>query len=131
MIDATAAAEAAPHSLLAARLAETGALTLDDVKALDAGDETARRVVVAAGRALGRSVAGLIGALNVNRILLLGSVPELGDAWLDAVRDEASARPRNARRRHPDRSGRSADDVVMLGASALLITRELDLVPRR
>ena len=133
VIDATAAAETAPNSLLAARLAESGALTFDDVKAaLDAGDETARRVVVAAGRALGRSVAGLIGALNVNRILLLGSVPELGDAWLDAVRDEASRRALGMLVEDTRIDlGRSADDIVTLGASALLITRELDLVPRR
>lgn len=133
LIDATAAAQASPDSMLAARLAETGTLTLDDVKAaLDGGDETARRVVVAAGRALGRSIASLIGALNVNRILLLGSVPELGDGWLDAVRDEASRRALGMLVEDTRIDlGRSADDVVMLGASALLITRELDLVPRR
>ena len=133
VLDATAAAELAPQSLLGRRLAQAGTLTLDDVKvALDAGDEPARQLVVAAGRALGSSIAALIGALNVNRILLLGSVPELGDVWLEAVRDEAS---RLVLGMLVDGTridlGRSADDVVLLGVSALLITRELDLVPRR
>ena len=112
----------------ASRLTNGGDVRL----ALDADDETAHAVVVAAGRALGRAIAGLIGALNVNRILLLGSVAELGDIWLNAVRDEASRRALGmlVEQTHID-LGRSADDVVMLGASALLMTRELDLVPRR
>jgi predicted NBD/HSP70 family sugar kinase len=108
-------------------------VALDDVRrALDAGDERARQVVVSAGRALGRAVASLIGTLNVDRIVLLGSVAELGDVWLDAVRDEAHRRVFGllAERTRID-LGRSAGDVVLLGASALLMTRELDLVPRR
>ena len=62
---ATEAANDAPDSRLGRRLAAsaTGTLTLDDVaQALDDGDETARRVVVAAGRSLGQSIAALIGA---------------------------------------------------------------------
>jgi N-acetylglucosamine repressor len=130
---ATEAARADAASPLAGVLARTGELTLDDIRlALDAGDETARQVVVAAGRALGRAIAGLIGALNVNRILLLGSVAELGEPWLEAVRDEATRRALGmlVEQTRID-LGRSSDDVVMLGASALLMTRELDLVPRR
>jgi predicted NBD/HSP70 family sugar kinase len=130
---ATAAAAANPRSPLRSALDTRGEITLDDVRqALEAGDETAHAVVVAAGRALGRAIAGLIGALNVNRILLLGSVADLGDIWLEAVRDEASRRALGmlVEQTRID-LGRSADDVVMLGASALLMTRELGLVPRR
>jgi predicted NBD/HSP70 family sugar kinase len=130
---ATEAAHEQPDSILGRRLRSAGELTLDDVRAaLDAGDETARRVVVAAGRHLGRAVAGLTGALDIHRIVLLGSVAELGEPWLDAVRDEAARRTlgllADAAR---IQLGRPREHVVALGASALLLTRELGLVPAR
>ena len=111
----------------------TGAASLDEVRAaLDAGDEPTRRVVVAAGRALGTAIAALIGALNVNRILVIGSVPELGDVWLDAVRDEACRRALGLLAENTSiERGRFVEHVVALGATALLMTRELGLVPRR
>jgi predicted NBD/HSP70 family sugar kinase len=130
---ATEAAIEAPESELARRLHETGGLTLDDVAAaLEDGDETARRVVLAAGRSLGQSIAALIGAINIGRVVLLGSVTALGEPWLTAVRDEASRR--SLRLLADDTRieiGRPVDNVVILGAAALLMTRELALVPTR
>ena len=130
---ATEAARDEPASALGRRLAAAGELHLDDVAtALEAGDEAARRVVVAAGRALGRSIAALIGALNIGRVVLLGSVTALGEPWLTAVRDEASRR--SLKLLADDTRieiGRPADNVVILGAAALLMTRELALVPTR
>ena len=68
------------------RLAATGELTLDDVRAaLDAGDEGTRRIVVAAGRFLGQLVAALIGVLDVERIVLHGSVADLAERPGEAV----------------------------------------------
>jgi predicted NBD/HSP70 family sugar kinase len=130
---ATEAAAESPDSALALRLATTGSLTLGDVaEALDGGDEAARRVVVAAGRSLGQSIAALIGAINIGRVVLLGSVTTLGEPWLSAVRDEAS---RRSLRLLADETrieiGRPVDNVVILGAAALLMTRELALVPTR
>jgi predicted NBD/HSP70 family sugar kinase len=104
-------------------------LTLDEVRAaLEAGDEDARRVVLAAGRYLGQAIAGVIGVLDVEDIALHGSVTELGAPWLDAVRDEA-------RRRTLALTGRRVaieiappiGDLVVMGASALLLTAELGL----
>ena len=102
---ATEAAARARTRRLRGASSATGALTLDDVaEALDEGDEAARRVVVAAGRSLGQSIAALIGAINIGRVVLLGSVTALGEPWLTAVRDEASRRSlRPARRRDADR----------------------------
>jgi len=122
-----------PDGPLGRCLAATGRITLDDVRgALDAGDDDARRIVVAAGRYLGQVVAGLVGALNVERIVVHGGVAELGDPWLAAVRDEAA-------RRSLDLLGAAtrielapgAGDLVVMGASALLLTAELGLVVRR
>ena len=130
-IEALAATRARlrPHSSLAATLAERGAITLDDVgAALAAGDALAAEVVATAGRALGRAVASLIGVLNVERIVLLGPVPELGEPWLAAVRGEARSRSLGLL---ADRTelvvGERTSDVVLLGASALLVARELGL----
>jgi predicted NBD/HSP70 family sugar kinase len=131
--EATLEAEAHPDGALGRRLAGTGELTIDDVAAaLAEGDEPARRIAVAAGRWLGRAIAALIGTLDIHHVVLLGSVTELGDPWLEAVRDEASRRALGllARETRIVAGGR-AEDVVLLGASALLLSRELGLVPAR
>ena len=126
---ATQSARADPASPLGQRLAETGALTLDDVRtALEAGDESTRRTVVTAGRFLGQAIAGLIGVLDVERIVLHGSVTSLGEPWLEAVRDEA--RRRSLGLLAKDVSIELAPpigDLVVMGASALLLTAELGL----
>jgi predicted NBD/HSP70 family sugar kinase len=127
------AARREPDSALAKRLSEHGELTLDDIRqALEAGDEPARSVVIAAGRYLGRVIAGIIGILDVERIVLHGSVTQLGEPWLEAVRDEA-------RRRSLDLLSRDVSielappigDLVVMGASALLLTGELGLALAR
>jgi predicted NBD/HSP70 family sugar kinase len=131
--DATEAAEATPDSFLGRRLAAHGTLDLEAIRAgLDAGDESTRRVVVAAGRFLGAAVASLIGALNIHRIVLIGSVAALGEPWLEAVRDEAARRSLGmlGGRTRID-IGRASTDEVVLGAAALLMVRELGLVPAR
>jgi predicted NBD/HSP70 family sugar kinase len=130
--DATAAAKAEPGGFLGRRAAHK-TLDLDDIRAgLDAKDETTRRIVVAAGRFLGSAVAGLIGTLNVRRIVLIGSVAQLGEPWLDAVRDEAARRSLGMLGGETRiELGRTATDEVVLGASALLMVRELGLVPAR
>ncbi len=133
LAQAEEAATAAPTSPLRRRLAARGSLTIEDVRtALVEGDETAGAIVRLAGRFLGQAVAGLIGALNVQQIVLLGSVATLGDPWLEAVRDEATRRSLALLAGSTRiELGRTEEDVVVLGASALLMTRELGLVPAR
>ena len=128
------AAAANPEGELARRLAAAGdEPTIDDVAAaVRAGDEEARRIAAAAGRWLGRAVAALIGTLDVRHVVLLGSVTHLGDPWLEAVRDEAARRALTLLSRETRiEVGGAAEDTVLLGASALLMTRELGLVPAR
>ena len=130
---ATEVASERPMTFFGRRLAAAGALDLDDVRAgLEAGDGDAAAIVAAAGRALGQAVAGLIGALNVHRIVLLGSVAALGEPWRAAVRDEAERRSLAMLSRQTRiELGGASDDVVVLGASALLMSRELGLVAAR
>jgi N-acetylglucosamine repressor len=130
---ATEAARGAPESALGRILAAVGELTLEDIRgALEAGDEPTRRVVVGAARPLGQVIAAVIGLLNVRRIVLLGSVAELGEPWLAAVRDEAGRRSLGLLSADTTiELGRPNEQPVVLGASALLMTRELGLVPVR
>src|SRR3954470_21756119 len=60
--------------------------------AVVAGESWALAVADEAGAALGASIAALIGALDVQRIVLLGPVTALGEPWLSAVRREARNR---------------------------------------
>ena len=93
-----------------------------------AGSAVARQVGYRAAHMLGRSIASLIGGLNVHHVLIVGPVAGLGDEWLAEVRGQAqaSALPLLARQTAID-FGHVSDDIVVLGASALLMTRELGL----
>ena len=108
----------------------TGRLaTIGDVRAAaERGDAWAVGLVEEAGAALGRSIAGLIGALDVQRIVLLGPVTELGDGWLAAVRRAATTGALALLADDADITvGRPTTNVVIRGASALLVARELGL----
>jgi hypothetical protein len=73
-------------------------------------------------------VASLSGALDVRRIVVLGSATVLGEPWLDAIRDEAQRRTLATLARDTEVvNGGPADDAVLLGTCALLLTRELGL----
>jgi N-acetylglucosamine repressor len=96
--------------------------------AVNAGESWALDIVDAAGTALGRAIAGLIGALDVQRVVLLGPVTELGDRWLQAVR--TAAREGALALLADDVAidvARPTTNVVVRGASALLVARELGL----
>lgn len=97
-----------------------------------AGDPVVCSVVLRAARALGTAIGTMIGALNVNTVLLIGPATELGADWLAAVRRQAtdSALPQLAHDTRIDLGTARANDVL-IGASALLMTQELGLSPVR
>ncbi len=96
--------------------------------AIDAGEPWALAIADDAGAALGRAIAGLIGALDVQRIVLLGPVTELGPAWLAAVRREAGGRALALLADDIEIAvARPTTNVVIRGAAALLVARELGL----
>ena len=109
--------------------APDGELSIDDlVRAFLDGDPAARTAALEAARFLGQAVAGLIGALNIGRIVLDGPVTAFGDEWLATVADEARRRSLTLLSGDTEiEFGRLSPNVVVLGASALLITRELGL----
>jgi N-acetylglucosamine repressor len=123
----------APAILRAAESAGLRGMTLDGLGASAAGgDATALTVVRAAGRALGTAIANLIGILDVREIVVHGSVTALGEPWLEAIRDEATRRslgPLSRETRLLD--GGTGEDLTLLGAATMLLTRELELTVHR
>jgi N-acetylglucosamine repressor len=96
--------------------------------AADRGDETARAVIDEGGRALGAAIAGVMSALDVRRFVLVGTAVGFGERWLAAVRAELTCRALRRLAATTDvQLGRSSQDIVAVGASALLMTRELGL----
>ncbi len=98
------------------------------VAAFLAGVLGIRRIVLEAARLLGVAVGWLIGVLNVRHVLVVGPVAALGDDWLAEVQRSArsSALALLARETQIE-FGHVQDDVVVVGASALLMEQLLGL----
>lgn len=98
------------------------------IAAFRAGAPVAREVVLRGAQMLGEGIAALIASLNVNHVLIIGRATELGEEYLDAVRRQAqsSALPLLAKQTNIELGETRGDDVV-IGASAMLMTRELGL----
>ncbi len=99
----------------------------DAVAAFEARNGQVEAVVLDAGRQLGYALAGLIGALHVRRIILAGTMAAFGERWLEAVHEAAASRALAALADDTTFELGPIDDVIVLGASALLMTRELGL----
>jgi predicted NBD/HSP70 family sugar kinase len=53
-------------------------------------DPLAQKVIFDAASALGKSIANLVGALNIQKIVLTGDMVRFGEPWLHAVKDAMS-----------------------------------------
>jgi N-acetylglucosamine repressor len=94
------------------------------------GDSQARTVVLEAGRNLGTALGALVGALHVRRIVLAGTMTAFGEEWLEAVASAAADHALAALSEDTTFEIGRMDDIVVLGASALLMTRELGMTLR-
>jgi predicted NBD/HSP70 family sugar kinase len=93
-----------------------------------AGVTGVRQIVLEAAREIGVAVGWLIGVLNVRHVLLVGPVAEFGDEWLDEVRRYARSSVLATLSLDTQiEYGHVHDDVVVLGASALLMEQQLGL----
>jgi N-acetylglucosamine repressor len=98
------------------------------IAAFLAGVTGIRRIVLDAARELGVAVGWLIGVLNVRHVLLVGPVVEFGDDWICEVRRFARSSVLAPLARDTQiEFGHVHDDVVVLGASALLMEQQLGL----
>ncbi len=98
------------------------------VAAFLAGVASIRRIVLDAARELGVAVGWLIGVLNVRHVLLVGPVAQFGDDWLGEVRRYARSSVLALLAGDTQiEFGHVHEDVVVLGASALLMEQQLGL----
>jgi glucokinase-like ROK family protein len=122
-------ARAAPDSRLHRQAVDGVPLGLTDVvDAFRAGDDPARQVVAETGRYLGMAAANLVATLNIHRILVAGSVTQFGHTLVEAIQREMLSRalPILARDTQLGLASLGPDGVI-LGTSALLLTREFGL----
>lgn len=115
-------------------LAGAEALTWERfVAAVRSHDPVAADVAVRAGCHLGAAVAHLVGAYNIQTIVLAGPIADLGDVLLDAVTAEMHQRVLPAMAatttvRYPSIRPAQLPEIIMLGCSALVIHRELGII---
>jgi N-acetylglucosamine repressor len=97
--------------------------------AFKSGDKLAKKVVLDAGHYLGLSLANLIGILNIQKIVVTGTMTQFGSEWLEAVRNAM----------HDAALARMSDDTELelgnldfkaciLGACALLTLDDYSLL---
>jgi predicted NBD/HSP70 family sugar kinase len=104
-------------------------LSLEDVhQAFLAGVPQVTELVSAAARALGVAIANLIGVLDMQQVILSGEITELGEPFLDLVRQQARRRVLSDMVENTTlRLSSLGADHVLLGASALVLSQELEL----
>ena len=103
------------------------------VTAALAHDPVAVDVAVRAGGHLGAAAAHLVGAYNIQTIVLAGDISALGDVFLDAVQAEMHQRVLPAMAaattvRYPSLDAAQVADITILGAAALVLQRELGIL---
>ena len=103
------------------------------VAAVAAHDPVAIDVAVRAGGYLGAAVAQLVGAYNIQTIVLAGRITALGDVLLDAVTAHMHQRVLPAMAaattvRFPSLDTAQVADITLLGAAALVLQRELGIL---
>jgi N-acetylglucosamine repressor len=98
-------------------------INLDTIEhAFISGDPLARQVVLEAGCYLGMAISSLIGALNVQKIVMVGEMTRFGASWLEAVQETVlkTSLPRLSQETRVE-IGLLGENVIILGASALLV----------
>jgi predicted NBD/HSP70 family sugar kinase len=105
-------------------------VTIDAVcQAFEAGDPAIEEIVYETGRSLGIAAANLVGVIGGCRILIAGSVEGFGQPLLDVIREEMSKRTLPSLARDTEVGFASlGSDIVLLGASALLLSHELGVL---
>ncbi|MCP4544123.1 MAG: ROK family transcriptional regulator [Chloroflexi bacterium] len=104
------------------------AITLETVfQAFETGDQAVQQVIREVGQNLGVAVANLVGVLGSCHILIAGQVTQFGQFLVDAIQKEMAER---CQLLSPDTKVGMVSlgpDIVLLGASALLLPNELGL----
>jgi predicted NBD/HSP70 family sugar kinase len=98
------------------------------VRAVEAGDGAVRGLVAEAGGHLGRVVSHLVGGLNIHHIVIAGSMARFGDALLNPIQEQVRSHSLRALAENTRvEASELGQDIVILGAAALLLSQELQL----
>jgi predicted NBD/HSP70 family sugar kinase len=117
-----------PHSCLA-QLQRSAPLDINAViQAYRAGDRFLDPLVAEAGHYLGVAIAHVVAVLGSAQILLCGSVTGFGEPLLDQIKTTVQARSLVGQLQPPKIDlATLPSDIIMLGATALLLQNELGL----
>jgi glucokinase-like ROK family protein len=99
------------------------------LQAVQAGDAEMWGLVSGAGHHLGVAIAHLVGALNIEKIIIAGSIARFGQPLLDAIYE--ALHPRAMDQMVSQTQVELSDlgqDIVMLGAASLILSSELGVV---
>ncbi len=103
-----------------------GKITLETIQqAFLAGNPVVDEVVLDSARYLGQAVAGLVAALNIQKIILSGDMTRFGDRWQAEI--EKSMKEMTFDRLAGDTRieiGRLGQNAVILGASAMILNNQ-------
>lgn len=127
---AQAIARSRPASPLNQLAADPTQITTEIVqRALAVGDPEVEMLVREAGGYLGIALANLVSALNVQKILVAGTVAQFGETLLAPARSTMQARCLAALGADTQIQLASlGTDIVILGAAALVLSNELGIV---
>lgn len=97
-------------------------ITFEEVEQLfAAGDPLACEIVLEAGRYMGLAMSGLVGMLNIHKIVLIGDMTRFGEAWLAAIKQTmAQTSLYGLAQETQVEIGELGGNAILLGASALL-----------
>jgi N-acetylglucosamine repressor len=98
------------------------------VQAVEAGDEAVRAMVAEAGGYLGQVITPLVAGLNIHHIVIAGSMARFGKALIQPIQEHVNSHSLRtlAENTHVEAS-QLGQDIVILGAAALLLSQELQL----
>lgn len=127
---AQAIARQDPHSALHQFAAHPQKINMETtLKAFEAGDPALQEAISRVGHFLGIGVANLVGTLNIQKVVIGGSVARFGQALLEPIRAEVRQRSMEMLARDTAiELSRLGQDIVVQGAAALLLTQELEIV---
>lgn len=106
------------------------ATTLDALETKFCADDPAvKEIVLGSGRYLGTAIGGLVGTLNIQKIILTGDVTRFGEPWLEVIR-RATARAALERMVQETQLeiGKLDYRACILGASAYLLLDDYSLL---
>jgi predicted NBD/HSP70 family sugar kinase len=118
-----------PHSILSKMVSESSEISLELLnRAYHQGDGVIHEILNEAASKLGSVTAHLVGALNINAVLIAGSLCCFGEGLLGPVRQNVQTGILNCLGRQTTVAFASlGEDIVLLGAASLVLKNELGL----